>query len=159
MRPRSGAKPAGSRRRPARGYGRPGTDSWHHCCCASIERSTSRLKHLHTHLGQHHLDDITLDVIDTIRVARLKECTKSTCNRYLALVRAILRRERDDWEWLDTVPKVKLYREAEGRERSITPEQAKRLLDELLPHQRDMVLFSLLTGLRQANVLGLVWSC
>ncbi|MHB0981925.1 MAG: tyrosine-type recombinase/integrase [Thiobacillus sp.] len=117
-----------------------------------------KLKWLHTHLGQHHLDDITLDVIDTIRVARLKEGTKSTCNRYLALVRAILRRARDDWEWLDKVPKVKLYKEADGRERALTPQEAKRLLDELPTHLRDMALFALLTGLRQANVLGLEWS-
>lgn len=117
-----------------------------------------KLKWLDPHLGQRRLDEITLDVIDHIREARLKHGTKTTANRYLALVRAILRRARDDWEWIDKVPKVKLYKEAEGRERSITPEQAKRLLDELLPHQRDMVLFTLLTGLRQANVLGLEWS-
>jgi integrase len=117
-----------------------------------------KLKWLHAHLGQCNLDDITLNVIDTIREARLKEGSKTTCNRYLALVRAILRRARDDWEWIDKVPKVKLYKEAEGRERSITPDDAKRLLDELPTHLRDMVLFSLLTGLRQANVLGLEWS-
>ena len=117
-----------------------------------------KLKWLHAYLGTRQLDEITLDVIDAVREARLKTGTKTTANRYLALVRAILRRARDDWEWLDKVPKVKLYKESEGRERSITPEQAKRLLDELLPHQRDMVLFSLLTGLRQSNVLGLEWS-
>jgi len=117
-----------------------------------------KLKWLHAHLGHLRLDEITLDVIDTIRTARLKEGTKTTANRYLALVRAILRRARDDWEWLDKVPKVKLYKEAEGRERALTPEEAKRLLDELPTHLRDMALFALLTGLRQANVLGLEWS-
>ncbi|MGA7181579.1 MAG: site-specific integrase [Thiobacillaceae bacterium] len=117
-----------------------------------------KLRWLHAYLGKRNLDEITLDVIDSIRAARLKEGTKTTANRYLALVRAILRRARDDWEWIDKVPKVKLYKEADGRERSITPEQAKRLLDELLPHQRDMVLFTLLTGLRHANVVRLEWS-
>lgn len=117
-----------------------------------------KLKWLDAHLGRLRLDEITLDVIDTLKQARLKEGTKTTANRYLALVRAILRRARDDWEWLDKVPKVKLYKEAEGRERALTPEEAKRLLDELPPHLRDMALFSLLTGLRQANVLGLEWS-
>lgn len=117
-----------------------------------------KLKWLDAHLGRHYLDEITLGVIDAIREARLKEGTKTTANRYLALVRAILRRARDDWEWLDKVPKVKLYKEAEGRERALTPEEAKRLLDELPTHLRDMALFALLTGLRQANVLGLEWS-
>jgi len=45
-----------------------------------------------------------------------------------------------------------------GRERSITAEQAATLLGELPAHQRDVVLFALATGLRQANVLGLEWS-
>jgi len=117
-----------------------------------------KLKWLHAHLGHLHLDQITLAVIDSIREARLREGTKTTANRYLALVRAVLRRARDDWEWIDKVPKVKLYKEAEGRERALTPEEAKRLLDVLPTHLRDMALFALLTGLRQANVLGLEWS-
>ncbi|SMB25196.1 Prophage DLP12 integrase (fragment) [Sterolibacterium denitrificans] len=104
------------------------------------------------------LDEITLDVIDGIRAAKLKEATKSTTNRYLALIRAVLIRARDEWEWGDKVPKIRLFKEAANRERSLTKEQAKRLLDELPEHQREMVLFSLATGLRQGNVLKLSWS-
>ena len=84
--------------------------------------------------------------------------SKSTVNRYLALVRAILLRARDEWEWIDKAPKVKLFREPPGRERSITVEQAEALLRELPAHQRDVVLFTLATGLRQSNVLRLEWS-
>jgi integrase len=80
---------------------------------------------------------------------------KPTVNRYLALVRAILLRSRDEWEWIDKVPKVKLFKEGPGRERSITTEQAEALLRKLPGHQRDVVLFALATGLRQSNVLGL----
>lgn len=29
----------------------------------------------------------------------------------MALMRAILRRARDEWEWIDKAPKVKMYRE------------------------------------------------
>ncbi|WP_232019201.1 tyrosine-type recombinase/integrase [Sulfuritortus calidifontis] len=117
-----------------------------------------KLKWLHPFLGALHLDEITLDVIDQIKAARLKEGSKSTANRYLALVRSILIRSRDEWEWLDKVPKVKLFKEPEGRERALTPEQARRLLEVLPAHQRDVVTFALLTGLRQSNVLGLQWS-
>ena len=104
------------------------------------------------------LDEITLDVIDEIRAAKLKEATKGTTNRYLALVRSILIRARDEWEWVDKVPKVRLFKETASRERSLTREEAGRLLDELPPHQRDVVLFALATGLRQMNVLKLEWS-
>lgn len=44
------------------------------------------------------------------------------------------------------------------RERSITVDQAATLLAELPEHQRDVVMFTLATGLRQSNVLGLEWS-
>lgn len=117
-----------------------------------------KLKWLHPHLGALYLDEIKLDVIDRLKSARLKEGTKSTANRYLALVRSILLRARDEWEWLDKVPKVRLFKEPEGRERALTPEQARQLLEALPSHQRDVVLFALLTGLRQSNVLGLEWS-
>lgn len=117
-----------------------------------------KLKWLHTFLGSLLLDEITRDVLDRLVAARLKEGTKSTANRYLALVRSILIRARDEWEWLDKVPKVRLFKEPEGRERALTPEQARRLLEALPAHQQDMVAFALLTGLRRANVLGLEWS-
>jgi len=113
---------------------------------------------LHSFLGELKLDEITLDVIDEIRAAKLKEATKGTTNRYLALVRSILLRARDEWEWVDKVPKVRLFKETASRERSLTREEAGKLLDELPAHQRDVVLFALATGLRQMNVLKLEWS-
>src|SRR5262249_46518515 len=64
----------------------------------------------------------------------------------------------DEWEWIDKAPKVKLFKEAPGRGRAITVEQAETLLSELPAHQRDVALFALATGLRHANVLGLEWS-
>ena len=113
---------------------------------------------LHAFLGDRMIDDITLDMIDTIRQAKHKEASKATVNRYLALVRFILIRARDEWEWLDKVPKVRLFKESISRERALTFDQAKRLLDELPPHQREVVLFALATGLRQSNVLKLEWA-
>lgn len=103
------------------------------------------------------LDEITLDVIAKIKAARLKEASKSTANRFLALVRSILKRAVEEWDWLEKAPKVKLFKESEGRVRFITPEQVQALLQELPAHQKDMVLFALQTGLRQSNVLKLEW--
>ncbi len=125
---------------------------------ATHREDVTKLKWLDAFLGALMLDEITLDVIDRIRAAKLKEASKSTTNRYMALVRAILRRARDVWEWIERAPKVRLLKEAAGRERSLTWEQAKRLLDELPEHQREVVLFALATGLRQGNVLRLEWS-
>jgi integrase len=109
-------------------------------------------------LGALMIDEITLDIIDVIKREKLKVAAKPTVNRYLALVRAILRRARDEWEWLDRTPKVRLFKEPAGRERSITSEQVRALLSELPLHQRDVVVFALATGLRQSNVVGLSWA-
>ena len=117
-----------------------------------------KLRWLDSYLGGLTLDQLTLETVDVIRAAKSKEAGKATVNRYLALLRAILRRARDDWEWVDKVPKVKLFKEALGRERSITREQVDTLLRELPEHQRDIVLFALATGLRQSNVVGLDWA-
>ena len=125
---------------------------------ATHREDKKKLSWLHAFLGGLTLDQITLDVIDRIRSARLKVGSKGTCNRYLALVRAVLRRARDEWEWIDKVPKVRLFKESNNRERSLTPDQAIRLIAELPEHQRETVLFALATGLRQSNVLGLEWS-
>lgn len=124
---------------------------------ATHQEDKKKLVWLHAHLGNLNLDEITLDVIDRIKSARLKEGSKGTCNRYLALVRAILIRSRDEWEWVDKVPKVRLFKESNSRERSLTPDEAKVLLGELPEHMRELVLFSLATGLRQSNVLKLEW--
>jgi len=127
---------------------------------ATHEQDIAKLKWLHPILGELMLDEITLDVIARIKAARLKEIGKSTSttNRFLALVRAILKRAVDEWDWLGKAPKVKLFKVLEGRVRFITPEQVQALLHELPAHQKDMVLFALQTGLRQANVVKLEWS-
>lgn len=127
---------------------------------ATHKQDVAKLKWLHPILGELMLDEITLDVIARIKAARLKELGKSssTTNRFLALVRAILKRAVDEWDWLGKAPKVKLFKALEGRIRFITPGQVQALLRELPAHQQDMVLFALQTGLRQSNVVKLEWS-
>ena len=101
--------------------------------------------------------EITRDQIIAIGERKKSESSGPTANRYLALIRAILRKACLEWEWIDKAPQVKLYKEAKRRVRWITPEEANRLLSELPPHQRDIVLFALATGLRQSNVFKLRW--
>lgn len=109
------------------------------------------------HLGDRALNSINRELLDEVRRVRSKGVTPSTVNRYMALVRSILRRACYDWEWIDRVPKVGMMRQAEGRVRSLTREEFARLLAELPPHLADMARFSVATGLRQANVKRLQW--
>lgn len=74
------------------------------------------------------------------------------------MLRAILRKCENDWEWIDKAPKVRMLKEPTRRIRFLSRDEAKRLLEELPPHLADMAAFSLATGLRAANVTGLEWS-
>ena len=117
----------------------------------------AKLRWLHPYLGHKQLDEIDRTLIDNIKFAREKLASPGTTNRYMALIRAILRRACDEWEWIERVPKFKMFKEAEGRIRSLTPPEFKRLVQELPEHLADMAVFAVATGLRQANVKGLEW--
>jgi len=103
------------------------------------------------------LEDISRDLIHSI--VNRKTCSGSTKNRYFALIRAILNKCVNEWDWLDKAPKLKLHKEPKKRIRWLYPEEAQRLVNALdnLPYMQHLVIFSLATGLRQANVLNLKW--
>lgn len=103
------------------------------------------------------LEDLTRDFIH--KVVNKKTCSNSTKNRYFALIRSILRKCADEWEWIEKAPKINFHKEPKRRIRWLYPEEALRLVNALenLPHIQHMVIFSLATGLRQSNVLNLMW--
>lgn len=123
----------------------------------SHDKDIAKLRYLDQFLGDKMLSQVNRDLIQQIGERKAAHSSRSNANRYLALIRSVLRRARDDWEWLDRIPRVRLYPESRRRIRWIMHEQAQRLLDELPSHLRDMAQFSLCTGLRQRNVSYLRW--
>ena len=124
----------------------------------SQSKDIAMLKWLDPLMGGKYLDEVDRALLDRIKTARAKVGSMGTTNRYLAVVRSILRKAHFEWEWLDRIPKVSLYRESEGRNRALTRTEFDRLYAELPPHLAAMALFSVQTGLRQANVRDLQWS-
>ena len=122
---------------------------------ATIADDASKIKTM-VRLRGLMLADITRDTVAGV-IAGLT-CSDSTKNRYLNLIRAILRKAEREWEWLDRAPSFRRYVEPRRRIRWLTREEARRLLDELPQHMADMAVFSLSTGLRKQNVLDLEWS-
>jgi integrase len=120
-------------------------------------RDKAKLRWLDRHLGGLYLDEISRDVIDRLADTKKCESSPSTANRHLALIRAILRAARDDWEWIDKIPRIRLYPEPKKRVRWITQDEARQLLVQLPTHLADMAEFTLATGLRQRNVSYLRW--
>jgi integrase len=130
-----------------------------------------RLKLLHVWLGELYLDEVNRDMVDQIKYERAGQnklnsqgtdtgqlITSAEVNRMLALLRTILNAACHDWEWVDRIPKVKLFKEAKKRIRWISHTEAATLLKHLPEHLRAIARFSLATGLREQNVLGLEWS-
>jgi len=92
------------------------------------ERDKEKLRWLQQFLRNRLLNEIDRVLIDHIAQTKAKETSPSTANRHLALIRSILRKACYDWEWIDKVPKVRLFPESKRRVRWLTPGQVKRLL-------------------------------
>lgn len=126
---------------------------------ATIETDKIHLRWLDSFLGDKALDVINRDLIDKIKDAKQAEgVSNATVNRVLEVLRAILRKCVNEWEWLDKAPYIRMLKEPTRRIRYLTQEEARRLIAALPTHLADMAAFSLATGLRRANVTGLQWS-
>src|SRR4051812_30123795 len=90
---------------------------------ATHAEDIAKLRYLDRHLGELSLQEITREVIDRIAHTRANEASEATANRYLALIRAVLRRAAHEWEWIERVPRVRLFPERKRRVRYLTPDQ------------------------------------
>jgi len=126
---------------------------------ATIETDKIHLRWLDPHLTGKCLEAISRSMIDKITEARIAEdVSNATVNRMLEVLRAILRRCANEWEWMDKAPMVRMLKEPTRRIRYLSREEANNLIAELPEHLADMVAFSLATGLRRSNVTGLHWA-
>lgn len=124
---------------------------------ADHAKDAAKISWLATYLTGVPLARIDREVIGRLGAVKAGQASAATANRHLALVRAILRRAANEWEWLDKAPVVRLYPESKRRVRWLTRAEAAALLARLPKHQRAVARFALATGLRKANVLGLSW--
>ena len=105
------------------------------------------------------LSAITQELIVQTIKQKETEVSPSTCNRYLAVLKCILRLVAIKYRWMrmDAVPQFFFYREPEGRTRWLEPDEIARLIDALPEHWKDIAIFSFATGMRQGNVRLLRW--
>jgi hypothetical protein len=92
-------------------------------------------RRLDPYLGQFRLREITGDVIWQITQGELKRGNEpATVNRYLATVRNLLRTARDEWQWIEVIPKIRLLSGESERDRWLTHAEADRLIAAAAPH-------------------------
>lgn len=117
------------------------------------------LKWLDPYIGDEPIKAIDRDALDELRQAALGEgWAESSVDRYMCLVRSILKACVDDWGLLDKMPKVPMYNPEKTEPRWLTKDEWKRLHAELPEHLQLAAHFAVLTGLRMRAMLGLTWS-
>ena len=115
-------------------------------------------RRLDPYLGSLTLREINGDVIWRITEDGLKRGKKAaTVNRYLATIRNLLRIARDEWQWIEGVPKIRLLPGEVERDRWLTLKEADRLLAVSPSHLRALIRFALATGCRAREITGLEW--
>jgi integrase len=109
-------------------------------------------------LGELQLREITGDVIWRITQGELKRGNQpATVNRYLATIRNLMRIARDEWQWIEVIPKIRLLSGEGERDRWLTQEEADRLIAAAAPHLKALIRFALATGCRAREIAGLEW--
>jgi len=126
---------------------------------ATLETDKGHLRWVDTHARGKYLDEMNRKWLDKLLEARLADgVSNATVNRMLEVVRAILRKCANEWEWISKCPSVRMLKEPSRRVRFLTQAEAGKLLSELPEHLAAIVGFSLQTGLRKSNVTGMQWT-
>ena len=116
-------------------------------------------RRLDPYLGQLQLSQITGDVVWQITQGELKRGNQAaTVNRYLSTVRNLLRIARDEWQWIEGIPKIRLLSGENQRDRWLTRKETDRLIAAAAPHLKALIRFALATGCRAREITGLEWA-
>lgn len=114
---------------------------------------------LDPYLSKRQLREINGDLIWSISQRELAKGNKpATVNRYLATIRGILRMARDEWQWIDNFPKVRMLSGEVERDRWLSRAEADALISMCPPHLAAIARFALATGCRAGEITGLEWN-
>ena len=128
----------------------------HACNKRSYADDLSRLRWINPQLTGTKLDKINNALLTALRDECVKDRARSTCNRHLAIISAVLHHAHAK-DWIAGLPKIPYFPQPEGRIRFLTRDEAARLIAELPGHLAQMARFALATGLRRSNITGLRW--
>lgn len=84
----------------------------------------------------------------------------ASINRELAMMSKAFNLAMKEWEWVENNPMSKVPKEKEDNERDrwLTEDEEKRLLDNSPSWLKDIIVFDLNTGLRMGELLSLQWN-
>ncbi len=123
----------------------------------------SFLKHLIPFFGDSILLSVSRKKISNYKVLRKDEGARpATINRELAMVSKAFTLALEDWEWINgndkPFSKMPYEKENNGRDRWLSDDEEKSLLENSPGWLREIISFALNTGLRQDELLSLEWN-
>ena len=127
----------------------------------NFQSDVYRLDKLTEHFRDADLRVITPLMIERFRKTRQKEGnSKSTCNRYLALMKRMFNVAIEEgYAEENPVQKVKLYSEKDTlKERILTEQEEKKLMETCSDTLKPIITVALNTGMRLGEILNLQWN-
>jgi integrase len=122
---------------------------------------SSYLNHLDSFFKDFILTSISSKMITEYKKLRKDQGAKpASVNKELAMLSKAFSLAVKEWEWLNENPvsKVSYEKENNERDRWLTIDEEKRILEHCPIWIKEIVVFDLSTGLRQDELLSLEWS-
>lgn len=133
----------------------------------SFKDDKSRMRWLLAELKDMDVREIDGDVIADLRKKKRSEfrgkqrkgrkSSGATVNRYMALLRSMLRAMEREWGWISKAPKVPMYPEPDKEIRWLQPDEWPVLYEALPPWKAACAAFAIETGLRAGPIKRLEW--
>ena len=118
------------------------------------------LKHLSSFFGDTNLMSISPKAISRYKVLRMNNGLKpATINRELSMLSTAFNLAIREWEWIKDNPVSRVTKEKENNQRDkwLTVDEERRLLESAPEWLSEIIIFALNTGLRQDELLSLEW--
>lgn len=130
----------------------------------SYKRDTHSVKALKAFFGGRPLASLTPSMVEDFLTERRKKAEErgkslknASLNREIACLKTIARRAVLDRKIeRNPVEGVRMFRET-SRNRTLSPEEYRRLLENCSPHYQPVVQLAYVTGMRRGEVTGLRW--
>ena len=125
----------------------------------SWDRDMYALRSLEPFFGSYKLTDISPILIEKYKLERKQVVSTSTVNKELSIMRRMFN-VAISWDKckLNPVSKVKFFKEAPPKERILTYDEEKALLDSSHEHLKPILITALNTGMRYGELLNLTWN-
>ena len=115
-----------------------------------------RLKRLQERFGDHLLSEMTLKIIQDFMDERLETVSQATAQKDVSTLRAILNKAHRE-ELMDRTPRFPKFKALKSRDRWLTPEEERRLINASAPHLAHLISFAVDTGGRLSELPRLDW--